>query len=146
MFAHFLPVSAEGLAWLSDWHSLWRGKLMPWPMLWKKIYRISEAFFFFFYFSCSVLRDCLRGDGFVVRLILFRRGQRVGVLCGIPELFIQAPTHTSSLFQLLKSRNYLCFTRLWKCQSRTGVEILPMVLLALSCLRNSLYSHYSHSF
>lgn len=52
-------------------------------------------------------------------------------------------THTSSLFHLLKFKNYWRFTWLWKCQNRTGTEMLPMVLHCLtpadfSCVRTSL--------
>lgn len=52
-------------------------------------------------------------------------------------------THISSLFHLLKFKNYWRFTWLWKCQNRTGTEKLPMVLHCLtpadfSCVRTSL--------
>lgn len=158
---YFLPVSAKGLMWLSDSGSPWKKKTHTMAMLWGRSTGYLKPFFAsdffsmlcFFGLELQLLRvawlperrwvhggDRKHVSAMGLWLILLGAG-----LSGVEfhSFNLGTRTHTSSLFHLLKFKNYWRFTRLWKCQNGTGTEMLPMVLHCLtpadfSCVRTSL--------
>lgn len=126
-------------------------------MLWKRSTGYLKPFFLpvtFFEvclassFCCSVLRDCLRGDGFMVRLILFRRcvvEGRGGLVWNSTAIIQAHKTHIFS-FLAFQIQELLLFYTTVKMSEQKWHRNITYYLLGLrpahcSCGRTSLFNH-----